>query len=296
MHEFIDLLSQPSPRPSRWDHGAGEGAIRALDNGLRKAGLPGRLAPAQRLLDRAEELAEAARQAKAAATSRMEGATWALLADGPIDLDACAVTVTGAAVWLDERSPAMLGAMGAAGRTQANATQVVFGMAPGIYAELQQACEQVVGEVAAVAQLPNPVWTAATSGLASTVAIRGGHEQAWTQLVKLGARWDDIHAAAALLRETGVFQAQLLFPAGCPGDLGTQFLGWEAAVEQLPRIRRLPAPLRVRAAHDAGLRPGLYLASDHVADRERAAAKARPGLLARLGVGSGPKPERVEVR
>jgi hypothetical protein len=129
--------------------------------------------------------------------------------------------------------------------------------------------------------LPRECWTATSSGQASTLAIRAGLESAWSSLVRLGDRWDTIHAAALLLRETGVFQQDLMYPDGCPTDLGLLFLNWQPAVEQLPQVRRLPPPLRVRGAHDRGFRPGLYLAADHVADRARA-AEPRRSLLARL--------------
>jgi hypothetical protein len=93
-----------------------------------------------------------------------------------------------------------------------------------------------------------------------------------------------------------VLAGELLFPDGCPEGLGSIFLNWQPALEGgLEQVKRLPAPLRVRAAVDRGWKPGLWLKADH--ERERSAAAPRPGLLARL-VGSGskePSPERVEV-
>ena len=85
----------------------------------------------------------------------------------------------------------------------------------------------------------------------------------------MGDEWDAIHAAAALLRETGQLQTELLFTAG-PTDLCVLFLNWEPAVGG-ENLRRLPGPLRVRRAHDLGWKPGLWLKSDH----ERYAAEQR---------------------
>jgi hypothetical protein len=293
--DYIDAMAGPGiPQVSRWDRGDGAAAIRALDGALVKAGLPGRLVPALRLLDRAEALASSARVAKEQAAARMEQATKALLADGPVDAPAYTRVILEAGPWLDDQAAGMVGVMQASQRVQANATQTAFALVPAVYRELQGVCAEVVAEVAAVPTLPAGVWSAATSGLASTAAIRAGREEAWAQLVRLGIRWDDIHAAAELLRESGMLAGELLFPAGCPERLGTLFLNWQPALEGgLEQVRRLPAPLRVRAAVDRSWKPGLWLKADH--DRERAAAAPRPGLLARL-VGSSPKPdERVEV-
>jgi hypothetical protein len=261
---------------------------------LVKAGLPDRLEAPRRLLAQAEALASHARSAKQEAAARMEEATRALLADGPVDTAAYGRVLVEVGPWLDDQASGMVGVMTAALRVRANAGQMTFGLVPDLYRQLSVACAEVVDQVGKVPALPAAVWSAPTSGLASTAAIRAGHEQAWSRLVKLGIRWDDIHAAAGLLRETGVLQAQLMFPAGCPERLGSIFLNWQPALEGgLDQVRRLPAPLRVRAALHRGYRPGLWLKADH--DRERAAAAPRPSLLARLGVGSGPKAEPVEV-
>ena len=80
------------------------------------------------------------------------------------------------------------------------------------------------------------------------MAIRAGFETEWAQLTRLGDRWDAIHSAAQLLRESGQFQSQLMF--ACPTAIGVMFLGWEAALDGLPAVRKLPGPLRLRAAID----------------------------------------------
>jgi hypothetical protein len=281
MDEFIDLMSQPGvPQLSRWSRGEGATAIAALDEALVKAGLPNRLEAPKRLLDRGEELAGQARAAKQAAADRLEQANRLLLAGGHVDVTAYGRVLVEVGPWLDDQAAGMVGVMQASHRATANASQTVFAMAGGLYQELQRVCAEVVAEVAAVPALPRAVWAAA--GIeAPSVAIRAGCEGAWATLVRAGDQWDRVHQAAGLLRETGVFQQELIFPGGCPSEVGSQFLGWQDAVEHLAEVRRLPGPLRLRAAVDRGWRPGLYLATDHVADRERAAAKPR-GLLARL--------------
>jgi hypothetical protein len=189
MGEFIDITNHPGPpQVSRWDRGDGETAIRALDDALVKAGLPGRLAAPIRLLARAEELAGHARSAKEAAAAQMEEATRALLADGPVDTATYGRVLISAGPWLDDRASGMVGVMTAAHRVRANAGQTTFALVPAVYRELQAVCAEVVAEVATVPILPAAVWSAPTSGLASTAAIRAGHEQAWSQLVKLGIR------------------------------------------------------------------------------------------------------------
>jgi hypothetical protein len=83
-----------------------------------------------------------------------------------------------------------------------------------------------------------------------------------------------VHDAARLLRESGVLQGELLFSG--PTEVCAQFLNWAAALEGLPVVRRLPGPLRLRAAIDRGWRPGLYLQRDHAA----AASANRPMVAA----------------
>jgi hypothetical protein len=70
----------------------------------------------------------------------------------------------------------MIAVMQAASRVRANATQTTFAMAPALYTELQEVCVGVVAECAAIPPLPGAVWSATTSGLASSAAIRAGRE------------------------------------------------------------------------------------------------------------------------
>ena len=102
--------------------------------------------------------------------------------------------------------------------------------------------------------------------------MRAGHENAWAQLVRVGARWDAVHNAAQYLRETGQFQGELNF--AYPTALATQFLNPSAAMVGMDEVRRLPAALRLRAAIDKGWLPGLWLRSDH--DRYAAEQRDKP--------------------
>jgi hypothetical protein len=122
--------------------------------------------------------------------------------------------------------------------------------------------------------------SATTSGQASTLAIRAGREADWATIVRLGDRWDSAHDAAQLVRETGVFQSELLF--SCPTAIGLQFLNPAAAVDGLDTVRRLPAPLRLRATIDRGWRPGLSLVADHDAAAAEPEVKPKRRLLAAL--------------
>jgi hypothetical protein len=96
------------------------------------------------------------------------------------------------------------------------------------------------------------------------VAIRQGREGDWAALTRCGDKWDACHAAAGLLRETGVFQAELNFAS--PSSIAVQFPDAAAGFGGLDAVRRLPGPLRLRASIDKGWRPGLYLASDAAAE------------------------------
>jgi hypothetical protein len=284
--DFIDFSDVQPPTLSRWDRGDGAAAIHGLVKALDDAGLPDQLQASLRLLDRAEELAAAARAKQNAAREQLGAADAALLADGPSAIDAYAAAVTSSKPWLDNSNPvqaadAMGGVMNAVHRLKANAVQTALASAHGIHQRLQGVCAEVVADIASVPALPAAVWSATNSGHAAEVAIRGGHELAWASLVKAGVRFDRVHAASALLRETGQFTAELNFPDGCPTRVGVMFLAWREAFEGLEQVRRLPGPLRVRAACDRGFRPGLYLASDHA--RAAAERPARRGLLAMLG-------------
>jgi hypothetical protein len=277
---YIDIMAAPMAQRSRWDHGDGAGTVRTLDDAMAKAGLPGQLEVPLRLLARAEELAEAARAAKAAAGHQLEAADQALYADGPIDAAAYGRIRVEVDPWLLGEAAAMQGMMAAVHRVQGNATATTFAMADSLYAKLQAVCREVVGEIAAVPPLPREGWSATTTGQASTLAIRANRELEWARLVKARDQFDAVHSAAALLRETGQFQAQLNFPGGCRTEVGIRYLNWEAAEEGLRQVDRLPVPLRVRAAHDQGWKPGLWLRRDH----EAAAAEAKPkrGILGAL--------------
>jgi hypothetical protein len=169
----------------------------------------------------------------------------------------------------------MLGVMQACHQVRGNATATTFAMAPGLHAELAEVCREIVAECAAVPTLPAAIWSATSGGEASTLAVRANREADWAKLTRCGDKWDSVHEAAALLRETGVFQGELLF-AG-PTSICVQFRNWPAALDGLPAVRRLPGPLRLRAAVDRDWLPGLYLASDAaVEEKPRVPANSSP--------------------
>jgi hypothetical protein len=280
LREHIDIMTVGQPRPSRWDRGDGAGAIAALDGALARAGLPGRLEAPKRLLARADALEAAARYAKQAAARQLEDANRGLLT-GSVDLASYGAVLRDAGTWLDADgrvSPGMGGVMQAAAQVRGNATATTFAMATGLYGELQAVCREVVAECAAVPQLPREIWSATSTGQASTLAIRAGREADWAQLVRVGDRFDQVHAAGQLLRETGTLQGQLMFTG--PTAVCVQFLNWEPAQDGLAEVNRLPGPLRVRAAVDKGWMPGLFLKADH--DAFAVEPKPRRRLLAGL--------------
>ena len=143
-----------------------------------KAGLPGRLEPAQRLLAQGEQLFEQARREKEAAADRLEQATTALLTAGAGAAAAYGQVLVEVGPWLGDQPAAMAGVMNAGHRAQANATQTAFAMAHGLYRELGQVCAEAVAEVAAVPALPREVWLSTSGGQAAEAAIRAGHELA----------------------------------------------------------------------------------------------------------------------
>jgi hypothetical protein len=286
-----DIMGVDATRPSRWDHGDGEAAIHALDVALEKAGLPGAVDPALRVLARVEELVAAGRTEREKARHRLEEANRRLLGDGVIDVAEYGAVLTECAPWIDENAPASAGVGEAARQVRSRATAMVFGMASTIHQQLTAHCRDVVAVIAAVPAPPAEVWSAQTIAQASTLMIRAGREADWAKFVRLSDEWSSVHAAGRLLRETGVFQSEMMFSG--PSDLCTVYLNWSSAVGE-EQIKQVPGPLRVRRAHDLGWVPGLWLKSDHdayAADRDK--PKRRP-LFADVFAGrsSGePRPE-----
>jgi hypothetical protein len=278
---FIDIMGVDASRQSRWDKHDGETAVVALAEALKRAGLPADLLAApKRLLAQAEALAAQARTAKDAARQRLDAANRALLADGPVDTAGYAAMLTETAPWLSADGPAMGGLMQAVAQIRGNATQVAFALAPSLYAELQKVCAEVVADAESVAALPGEVWSSTSSGQASELAVRAGRESDWAALTRAGIRWDAVHDAGQLLRETGQFQSQLNF--SCPTALGVCFLNWLPAMDGLAEVQRLPGPLRLRAAIDRGWVPGLYLLADHERFADGQRDKPRRKLFAAL--------------
>jgi hypothetical protein len=267
------------PRAHRGDH---DGAIHALDAALTKAGLPGALNPALRVLDRVDELVAAGRAERDKAQFRLEAANRALLADGPIDVAEYGRVLTELAPCISDDAVGSIGVGDAARQTRMRAVMVVFGMATGLYQQLSDHCRDVVAVIAGIPDPPVDVWQTQSSGEAGTAMIRHGREADWAKFVRLADEWTSIHAAGRLLRETGQFESQLHFD-GAPTALGVEFLNWQAAAGGEP-LRLQPGPLRVRRAHDLGWVPGLWLKQDH-----DAATGRRPLAAAVVG-----EPARVE--
>ena len=282
--QFIDFSYADPKMPTRWEHGDGEGALRALDAALERVGLVDALRPAFKLLDRAEELVAASRVERRAAEARLEEANRRLLAsDGVIDVAGYGRVLAECAPWISDDSAAAVGVGDAARSVRSRATATVFAMSPGVYQQLQVRCREVVDECAAIPALPREVWSATSSGQAQLLAVRAGQEVAWSQLVRTGDMWDQIHSAGQLLRETGVFAGELMFTF--PTSIAVALLNPAPAMEGgLEEVRRLPAPLRLRAAIDRGWQPGLYLKSDH-----DAAAAVEPKPKRRLLAGLRPR-------
>jgi hypothetical protein len=198
------------------------------------------------------------------------------LLNGSLDVAGFGQELIEVGPWLDEEFAGMRGVMQAAAQIQGNAVQTVFAMASGLYAQLQEVCAGVVAEAAAVPELPREVWSATSAARAAEQAIRANCEDAWVRLVRCGIQWDSCHEAAQLLRETGTLQGQLIFSV--PTSLGVTLLNPQAAMEGMDEVRRMPAPLRLRAAINRNWLPGLYLKSDH--DAYAAEPKARRRLFA----------------
>jgi hypothetical protein len=290
--QFLDIMAGTSPQGlSRSDRGDHEGAIRTLDVALAKAGVVDALAPALKVLDRAEELVAAGRRERDRAQLELEAANRALLADGEIDLSGYGRTLAELAPWISENPAASIGVGEACRQVKMRATMIVFGMVGELYRRLSAHCKDVVTVIGGIPNPPPDVWQVQGRGAAGTVMIRHGREADWAKFVRLSDEWDAIHACGALLRETGQLQTELMFPAG-PTDLCTVFLNWEPAVGG-ENLTLLPGPLRVRRAHDLGWRPGLWTKQDHERYAVEQQNKPKRKLLAALTSGRSGNPPDV---
>jgi hypothetical protein len=235
--QFIDIMAGAPPGPSRWDHNP-EGAIHALDDALAKAGLPGELSPALKVLERVGQLIDAGRAER--------------------DLDAYAAVLRECEPWISDDAAGSTGVGDAARQVRVRAVMTVFGMASGLHQKQRNRCRDVVAVIAGIPDPPADVSQAQTVAAASTLMIRHGREQDWAKFVRLNDQWLAIHAAGRLLRESGQFESELHFN-GAPTELGLMYLNWEGAVGK-EELRQLPGPFRVRRAHDLGWKPGFVVA------------------------------------
>ena len=255
---YLDIMAGAPPGPSRWDHNP-EGAIHSLDDALAKAGLPGELSPALKVLERVGQLIDAGRAERDRAHAKLEEATRALVApDGEIDLDAYAAVLRECEPWISDDAAGSTGVGDAARQVRVRAVMTVFGMASGLHQKLRNRCRDVVAVIAGIPDPPADVSQAQTVAAASTLMIRHGREQDWAKFVRLNDQWLAIHAAGRLLRESGQFESELHFN-GAPTELGLMYLNWEGAVGK-EELRQLPGPFHVRRAHDLGWKPGFVVA------------------------------------
>jgi hypothetical protein len=238
--------------------------IRVLSALLEDLGISGALAASRRLLDREQELAAEAREARAAAGRRWAQTREALFR-GEVGAAEVASVLGEVQPWMDDGdgtsvAPAMKAMMDSAREARTRAAAMLEGEADPIYHRLQQLAGQVVARTAALPALPKQVWGAGDQ--ASTLAIQQGHDLTWAQLVGEATRFDKLHRAAAILRQSGGLPV-MIFPRGCPDGLGHLYRNWEPALEGLAELKRHPGPLRLRFAVDRGWQPGLWLPSDH---------------------------------
>jgi hypothetical protein len=239
--------------------------VRVLSALLEELGITGALTASRRLLDREVELSAQAREAKLQATRR-----WAehreRLFRGEVGAQETAQVLIEVGPWLDNGPDGKGAAVGmtamveVAREARVRAGAMLEGEADPIYHRLQELAGQVVARTAALPALPKQVWAAGDQ--ASTVAIQAGHDLAWAQLVGEATRFDKIHRAAAILRQSGGLPV-MVFPRGCPDGLGHVYRNWEPALEGLAELKRHPGPLRLRFAVERQWRPGLWLPSDH---------------------------------
>jgi hypothetical protein len=125
---------------------------------------------------------------------------------------------------------------------------------------LQELATKVVARTASLPALPQRVWTAREQ--AGTVAIQAGHELEWARLVGEATRFEKIHQAAAILRQSGGLPV-MVFPDGCPTGLGVLYLNWRPVLDGIAELKQHVGPLRLRFAVDRGWRPGLWVPADH---------------------------------
>jgi hypothetical protein len=238
------------------------------------------------MLDRAQALVDASRAEREAARARLEEASRGLLAGGD-DIGEYAQVLRDIQPWIGEgpasdAGPAGFGIGNIARQIRSNAPQIVFAQADGLHAALRDRCAESVASVAKI-PLPEGIFSASSIAAASALAIWEGFGDSWGLLVKAADVWDACHQAAALLRECGSLQHELMF-AG-PASVCVRYLGWQDAVDGMHELRLIPGPLRIRRAADLGWRPGCWLLSDH-----KAAAAAVEPKRRKLFAGKAPAP------
>jgi hypothetical protein len=258
----------PDPKAPTTFHGDPASIVRRLVAKLEQAGVPDQLTTSRRLLDQGERLAQAARDAKAAAQRRLD-AEQARLFAGEVDTDRLTRTLVEVGPWLDfsiedgRAAPANAALMEASAQARSHALALVNAEASGVFGLLQAAAREVVDHVTGVPALPQQVWSV-NPREAGTTAIQLGHEHAWSSLVKEATRFEAIHQAARMLVDSGGLGV-LVYPDGAPEGVAAVWLNWQPALEGSQAARLLPGPLRLVHAVREGWKPGLWLPADHAA-------------------------------
>jgi hypothetical protein len=277
----IPLLPWAVPLPGSYAEPASR--VRILHGWLTELGLPEALSASRRLLTRAEDVEGQARQEQIKAQQRHTAAYRGLVA-GEVTIGELAAELAADSVWLDsdvpggQPAPMMAALMRASADMRAHAAALLEAEGSGIYRQLQDVAQEIVGTVAAEPPLPQRVWSSADP---AAECARAGREETWGVFTRAADRWATLHRAGDLLRRVGGLgaQAQLTVPA--PEHLAWAWRRWWLALDGLQEWRRLAVPLRLRWSIDHGWQPGLYLRDDVPAGPEDD-QPGRGGLLGRL--------------
>jgi hypothetical protein len=277
----IDIMAERRTGPQHVDS---VGQIQALVQLCEKLGLPDELAASRRLLDRSEQLGADARSAKADAQKRFQQA-YRRLVSGELDAAAFGLELVPLLPWLDgepdmanmKPNPALAAAVvtNAARERRSSAVQMLAAEAPGIHAKLRSIAEETVVATGEVAPgLPRAAWSAPDP---SAVVAREGQAAVLRVLWELSARFDDMHAAARICRDSGGLGAEAMLPTA-PEPLGFTVLNYRKALEDMPKFKAVKPPLKLAWMVREGWRPGLWTASDH----RQAEQQPEPSLLHRV--------------
>jgi hypothetical protein len=145
-----------------------------------------------------------------------------------------------------------------------------------LYRRLQQRAKEEVSRVAKLSAVPRTAWSSPDPG---TVMVRAGQAESWAVMVAATDTFAQVHRCGVVLRRAGGMGPSALPPGGAPEPLCWEYRRWNLALSKLPELRRLPAALRLRAAHEWGLEPGLWATGDLSAAPEQAKPRRLLGGL-----------------